>query len=354
MDSLPAEDLLRLLVSRALNAPSPFNIQPWIVRFPGPARIELFADPGRILPELDPDFRQVIIAHGAFIENLDIAAGDLGFSTDITPFPAGWPGPRLDLFAPVARIDLARRPGPGGDPLAAVLPLRRTNRRPYKPSEISTGTLTRLAESYDQSTIPLAMITDTGSRSVLAGFVEQATAIALSDEGRFRELRSHLDIPARRPRWDGYGLSHSGLGLLSQAGFRLKSAFLSGEQRENLLKETLIGLSRLQASSAAGFGWITTIGNFRVEQLNAGRAFERVALTAASIGLSLQPMTQLLADYPGMEDLRTELHEFLGIPGSRTIQMFFRMGYARPVPHAPRCPVDVIVRQAYPLQEQAL
>jgi len=62
----------------------------------------------------------------------------------------------------------------------------------------------------------------------------------------------------------------------------------------------------------------------------------------------------LLADYPGMEDLRTELHEFLGIPGSRTIQMFFRMGYARPVPHAPRCPVDVIVRQAYPLQEQAL
>ena len=344
MTSLSGEELLRALASRAGTAPSPLNTQPWLVRFHGPARIELFTDPARILPALDPDFRQVIIAQGAFIENLDIAAGALGFSTDITFFPAGWPGTSLDLSAPVARIDLARSPGKESDPLAAALPLRRTNRRPYEPAPISTGMLTRLAESYDQFAIPLGMITDTGSLPVLAGFIEQATALALDDKRRFREIRSFLDIPGTSYRQDGYGLSHLGLGSLSQAGFRLKYAFLSGERKEILLKETLIRLSRLQASSATGFGWITTTGNLRVEQLNAGRAFERVALTAQSIGLSLQPMTQVLADYPGVEDLNSALHEFLGIPASRTIQVFFRMGYARPAPQAPRRPVDAFTR----------
>jgi nitroreductase len=340
----PGEDLIQLLLSRALNAPSPLNSQPWMVRIPSPARIEVFTDPGRVLPALDPDFRQVLIAQGAFIENLAVAAGDEGFSTDITPFPAGWPGARLDLSAPVAQIDLVGDPGGKGDPLAAALPLRRTSRRPFETSGISHETLTCLSESYDQSAIPMGLLTDAASRPVIAGLIEQAMVIELSREERFQELRSFLTISGNKSRQDGYGLPHLGLSSLGQAGLRIRFAFRSGNRRDAVLKETLVRQASRQASSAAGFGWITTTGNLRIEQLNAGRAFERVALTAASLGLSLQPMTQFLADYPGMEGLRNAVHEFLGIPGTRTIQMFFRMGYAPPVPQAPRRPVGVITR----------
>ncbi|NYT21891.1 MAG: hypothetical protein GKC07_08865 [Methanomicrobiales archaeon] len=332
------------MVARALAAPSPLNIQPWMVRFPVPDRIELCIDPGRILPALDPDFRRIFIAHGAFLENLDIAARDQGYRTDITLFPSGWPGARLDLSEPVARIDLIRDTAVEKDPLAAVLFLRRTSRIPFSGRSIGQETLAGLSDSYDQSAIPMGLLTDPGSRSAIAALLYQATAIELSGEDRFRELLLFLDTTCRSDRRAGCNLTDLGLSSLSLVWLRLRMALVSGDRREALLKETLISCARRQASTAAGFGWITTPGNLRVEQIRAGRAFERVALTAASLGLSFQPMTQILSDYPGMEDLRNNLYDFLGIPRNRTIQMFFRIGYAAPVPATPRRPVGTVIR----------
>lgn len=332
------------MVAGALAAPSPLNVQPWTVRFPAPARIELCIDAGRILPALDPDFRRILIAHGAFLENLDIAARDLGYRTDITLFPSGWPGGRLDLSEPVAMVDLARDSTVAKDPLAAVLFLRRTSRIPFSKDGISPETLARLSDSYDQSAIPMGLLTDTGSREAIAALLHQATVIELSGEERFRELLSFLDAAGRSDRRAGCSLMNLGLSPLSLVWLRLRMALASGDRRDALLKETLITGARRQASTAAGFGWITTPGNLRVEQIRAGRAFERVALTAASLGLSFQPMTQILSDTPGMEDLRYTLYDVLGIPETRTIQMLFRMGYAPEVPGTPRYGVETVVR----------
>jgi hypothetical protein len=340
----PGTDVRRLLVARASTAPSPLNVQPWMVRFPAPGRIDLFIDPDRILPALDPYFRQILIAHGAFLENMDIAAHGQGFRTDITVFPAGWPGVRLDLTDPVARIDLVEDTTVENDPLGAALSLRCTSRRPYRDTGISTGTLTQLSDAYDQCFIPMGLLSDPGSRSVIAGFLERATVIELAGKERFRELLSFLAVTHQEHRRDGYGLSHMGLSPLSRFGVRLRMALLTEEGRSAFLKETLIRLARQQAATAAAYGWITTTGNLPVEQLSAGRAFERVALTAASLGLSLQPMNQILSDCPGMEDLRHEFSGFLGIRETRTIQMFFRLGYAAHVPHTPRQPVGAVIR----------
>ncbi|NYT16452.1 MAG: hypothetical protein GKC06_00360 [Methanomicrobiales archaeon] len=327
-----------------MTAPSPLNVQPWMVRFPAPGRIDLFIDPDRILPALDPYFRQILIAHGAFLENLDIAARDQGFRTDIAVFPSGWPGVRLDLTDPIARIDLVEDNTVENDPLGAALSLRCTSRRPYRDSGISPGALTQLSDAYDQCFIPMGVLSDPGSRSTIASFLEQATVIEFAGEERFRELLSFMPVTRNEHRRDGYGLSHLGLSPPSRFFARLRMALLPEERRDAFLKETLIKLARQQAATAAAYGWITTTGNLRVEQLNAGRAFERVALTAASLGLSLQPMNQILSDCPGIEDIRQEFSGFLGIKETRTIQMFFRIGYAAQVPRTSRRPVEDIIR----------
>src|SRR5512136_1237982 len=96
------DERLRILLS-ALKSPSPLNIQPWYITFPAPKRIDLFIDPERILPRLDPSYHQILLSFGAFIENLDIAAREYGFRADVTFFPAGWPGKLLELDKPVAR-----------------------------------------------------------------------------------------------------------------------------------------------------------------------------------------------------------------------------------------------------------
>jgi hypothetical protein len=324
------------------NACSPGFDRPKPPQYPG--RIDLYIDPDRILPALDPYFRQILIAHGAFLENLDIAARSCGIRTDITAFPAGWPGARLDLADPVARIDITEDRTVENDPLAAALSLRCTNRKPYRDTGISPDTLTHLSDAYDQCYIPMGLLSDRGSRSAIAGFLERATIVGLSGEERFRELRSFLAAAHPEPRGDGYGLPHLGLSSISRFGARLRMALLSEERIDAFLKETLIRLARQQAATATAYGWITTTGNLRIEQLNAGRAFERVALTAALLGLSLQPMNQILSDCPGMEDLRHGLYDFLGIPDTRTIQMFFRIGYADHVPHTSRRPAEAIIR----------
>ena len=332
------------MVAGALAAPSPLNTQPWMIRFPAPSRIELCIDGRRILPALDPDFRRILIAHGAFLENLDIAARDLGYRTDITLFPSGWPAGRLDLSQPVAMVDLDKDPNVEKDPLAAVLFLRRTSRIPFSKGGISPETLARLSDSYDQSAIPMGLLTDPGSLKALAALLHQATVIELSGEERFRELLSFLDTTGRSDRAAGCSLVNLGLSPFSLVWLRLRMALAGGDRRNALLRETLITGARRQASTAAGFGWITTPGNLRVEQIRAGRATERVALTAASLGLSFQPMTQILQETPGMEDLRNNLYDVLGIPETRTIQMLFRIGYAPPVPPTPRYRAGSVIR----------
>jgi hypothetical protein len=98
-----------------------------------------------------------------------------------------------------------------------------------------------------------------------------------------------------------------------------------------------------QATSAAAFGWIVTPENHKITQLRAGRAFERVHLTATFLGLSLQPMNHILHTYNDMKKTRHDFQEILDIPDTNTLQMFFRIGYARSAPYAPRRNIENII-----------
>ena len=63
---------LRRLVAAATAAPSLHNSQPW--RFVlHPDRVELHADPGRLLPVADPMGRELHISCGAALFNLKVA-----------------------------------------------------------------------------------------------------------------------------------------------------------------------------------------------------------------------------------------------------------------------------------------
>jgi hypothetical protein len=141
-------------------------------------------------------------------------------------------------------------------------------------------------------------------------------------------------------------LNLSQLGTAGLSGwFTRLILYLSGEMgRPSFLHHFLLSQTRKQATSAAAFGWIVTPENHRITQLRAGRAFERVHLTAALLGLSLQPMNHVLHTYADMENTRCDFKAILGIPETSTLQMFFRMGYARPAPFAPRRPLESIVR----------
>jgi hypothetical protein len=81
-------------------------------------------------------------------------------------------------------------------------------------------------------------------------------------------------------------------------------------------------------ASAPAFGWLASRGNDRATQVAAGRAWVRLQLAASALGVSLQPHSQTLQEYPEMEALRAAMRAETGVEGDETLQMFFRLGYA--------------------------
>jgi nitroreductase len=308
------------------------------------SRVEVFIEPSRCLPNLDPRFRQAVISIGAFLENFDLAAKYAGFISDLTCFPAGWPEPKLDIRAPVGRIDLVPDKDVMTDPLFQQITTRRSHRRSYKREEVDPEFFGKIAGSFDSDPVPIAFgyTSDPGLKNEIAGYLVKAMEVELSHHARYSEIMSWIRSSSKKHESDTPGLTFSQLGLSALAVLyaRLMMKILYGSGREEFIKRTLIALARKQADSAAAFGWIATREDHRITQIRAGRVFERIHLAASSIGLSLHPMTQVIRDYEDMKRLKKEFQGVLGIPETHSVQMFFRLGYSGSESAVPRLPVE--------------
>jgi hypothetical protein len=344
----PEEDDIRnIVVSYGILAPSPHNIQPWIVEYSGPLRMRLFIDPARLLPGADPAFRQIHIAQGTFLENISIASGAFGYRADIDYFPDGWQGYESRPENPVASIELVKDPSVEPDPLFPQIIRRETNKREYSSDPVTREQLDGLSEAYDQSTIPLVIVADTGFKEDVTEILVEAMNIEFSDPSRLKEMLASFrfsdeEIEATR---DGFGLAQSGTDGIAK--YVIEHLFLSREKArapDSEFVRTAAGLTRKQSGSAAAFGWISTKGNLRPDQVRAGRVYERTCLKAAELGISIHPFSQVLETYPGMEALHGRFRDCLGISESHFVQMFFRMGFASHVTHSPRRDIHDIIR----------
>jgi hypothetical protein len=94
-------------------------------------------------------------------------------------------------------------------------------------------------------------------------------------------------------------------------------------------------------ASTPAFLWMLSDDNRRLTQVAAGRAYVRVQLAATAQGVVMQPLQQALQEYPEQAGPYRQIHQLLGAttPG-QTVQMWARVGYAAPVPPAPRRGVE--------------
>jgi hypothetical protein len=85
------------------------------------------------------------------------------------------------------------------------------------------------------------------------------------------------------------------------------------------------------------FFWIITEGNDRKTQVNAGRAYVRAQLAATKHGVSMQPVSQALQEYPEQAKPYAEIRRLLDAPAPRyTVQMWARLGYGPVIGPSPR------------------
>jgi hypothetical protein len=329
-------DPRRRAIAWGILAPNPHNMQPWLLDLRTPGEALVYLDPERLLPQTDPFNRQIIVGTGAFLELMRMAAARDGVEVVCTPFPEGEPEPRMDR-RPVAH--LAFRPAPSvTDPLYPAVLKRRTNRSVFEARPVAAevakhiadaGTSDGVAGDATVDPVRLARLRDLANESA----VIEAHTPAAHKESNDRTFFGDADVAAHP-----YGVSVRGplYGALNAIGLLNHETI---EKPGSFAYNQLLDFLRKDAESAQGFVWLTTPGNSRAEQLEAGRAYLRANLQATALGVAMQPFSQGLQEYPTMAGMLTTLHRELAPAGGR-VQMFVRIGYGPDAPPSPKRGVD--------------
>ena len=341
-------DIRWIVLSYAILAANPHNIQPWIVDLTGPTSFELYVDQQRLLPETDPPARQIHIGQGTFLENLELAARQHGYRADIEYFPKGEYDNAVVEEKPVASIELSTDGSIEKDALFESILQRQSNKRTYTESSLTVDQLDGLRNTQIDPRLRLTIADDNALKTELSGIMTDAMRIEASNKMRDAETVAMFRFnDEERGRYrDGFGVAQSG--MTGFKGWIAETFFLSREDVEEdsaSFGEQAVDMTSNQAHSAAAFGWISTANNTRLDQVVTGRAYERLNLTATALGIAMHPMSQVLQEYSDMADLQRRFLAYLEVPKGHTIQMLFRLGMAAPVEHSPRRSVKDLHRR---------
>lgn len=327
------KDVRRWSLAHAILAPNPHNRQPWLIDLVGDDQLVFTADTSRLLPATDPPNRQITIGCGAFLELMDLAARETGYRTEIDLWPQGEPQPNLD-GRPVAHVRFVRDPTVARDPLFAHITRRRTARVAYDlktpPAAPDLAKVTSAAAPLMSGAVAaspaLAGLVEIGRQ----GFVtEMHTPAAVVETARLtrigrKAIAEHRDgVSLEGPFFEAMGA----LGMVSEATLADPDSFANRSGVDIWVK--LI-------ESTPAFVWLKGADNSRATQIAAGRAYARMCLTATALGLSMQPWSMTLQEYPEMADLYRRTQAALGATPEAPLQMLVRIGHGAVVPPAPR------------------
>jgi hypothetical protein len=342
-------DLRRWMLAYAILAPHSHNLQSWLVDLSVPGQIVLRCDPTRLLPETDPYSRQIMMSQGTFLELLDMAARERGHRAEITLFPEGAFGPQQVDGRPVALIRLHPDPTVAKDPLFAQILKRHTNRNAYDPARPVPATAWRaMADAVQPYPLRFGFVgTDQPQAlqqqralALQAWRIELVTPRAMLES--FKVLRVGASEVAQHR--DGISLLDPKVVWLDRLGLFDRSQ-APGPQ-DYATTSQIEDFGKKMASTPA-FLWLVSQGNARSTQVEAGRAYVRVQLAATAHGVVMQPLQQALQEYAEQAQPHAEIHRLLDAPQpQQTVQMWARVGFAPPVPPAPRRGVDAHILRA--------
>jgi len=325
------DEFRRRALSYALLAPNPHNRQPWLVKLEGPEALTLFCDLDRRLPVTDPFDRQITIGCGAFLELLLIAAAQDGYLATVTPFPEGEDMKTLDK-RPVAHVSFSKG-GAAPDPLFGQVLARRSNKEVYEPRDVPADALERIAEAGRAFSASSETVANTNLAARLRDLTWRAHLKEVTTPAANQESVDLMRIGAAEVTANPDGIELEG--PIFEAGRLLgvMTRQTMADPKSTAFQQGL-ELYRAMAMSGRAFGWITNDNQSRIDQINAGRAYVRLNLTATSLGLGIHPWSQALQEYAEMNDLYREVHELLA--GGRRIQMLYRIGYGPQITPTPR------------------
>jgi hypothetical protein len=345
--------VLRAMIDAAVRAPSAENTQPWRFCLRGNSLL-VGLEPQGWLPS-DVAGLLAMTGVGAAIENAVIAARAQGYEPRVHCLvPERLQ--RTSAVQPVAAISLTE--GPAGDkrrdeqPLFSSIARRCTNRR-LESAPIEPGTLARLGgQASSLPGVRIDWMTTPQQLRAVGQLVGWGNRLRFEHRPYQREFYDHIRFTRREVESLCDGLDVATLQIPWHARATLRAL---GNWTATRVANAL-GFSRLVAHQAAlevrssgAVGILSIESPTSQAMLAGGRAFERLWLTAAHVGIGLHPTASLPAflaharttggasglprrQQALVDEMTDRAAALLPDVKGRCVQMAFRVGYAKPCP----------------------
>lgn len=308
----PDAGTIRTALTLASRAPSVHNTQPWRWRVDATS-LQLYADPGRQLPNTDPDGRDLMLSCGTALHHCVAAFAAVGWRSRVSRLP------NADDPTHLATIELSPQVADYVDiALAAAIPRRRTDRRHYSSWPVPMGDIALMAARAARTGVTLCQVED----------IDRLHDIVAES------VRDHLtqDYLAELTAWSGRYFSVAGVPAhnapISDPDAKIPSRLFAG---------AVLPMAP-DSSSADDNAVVLALGtrhDDRLAQLRAGEATSVALLTATSTGLASCPVTEPLEMAATREAVRSDIFGDNNYP-----QMLLRVGWAPinadPLPATPR------------------
>lgn len=313
-------------------APSGHNTQPWFVQYVEPYRWIIGNDKSKWLPAVDPTQRETILSIGAFLQNLEYAAGSFGYDCNWNLLAATNQDERI--------MEVRLTKGPSKKPFdIEKIKSRRTIRSGYLGDALKKEDLEFVcgAEKEFFNYLPFS-----GRESqFLNEQTIEANRLQNYRDPAQQELAEWTRFSSRDAEKYRDGLTMASMEIEGFAGwivrnFYDKESVLTKDYREK-------GLDKVKDQVSRSAGWIlmTSRDNSVETLLETGRRWQRFLLNVREKNIAIHPMTQILEE----ASTKDALNQSTGI--RENIQFILRTGYVKnyPSPVSLRRPVEWFVRK---------
>ena len=318
----------RALIAAAILAPSDWNTQPWSFEVDG-ASIRLVADPRRTLPVTDPERRGMMIALGAALENLLVAARAYGLHPAVAYLPHG------GANGVVAEVTWSEGESQRDRGMSAAIPERRTNRREYDGRAILPQTRAQLSAQIPEGLF-LHWIDERDPMRDVADLAFEATREQMlnprAQGEQFAWMRFDDDAKKR-----GDGVPVDALELGGPSGWFASHTYNPKSRFLHFGAEGAAKQARGQVRSAGALALLCGPRREEAQWLMGGQAFERFALKATQLGLAHQALSAPVES----EKYRASLLRAFSASGEDPL-VLMRLGKAKSPKATPRRTVATV------------
>lgn len=318
-------DIYKMLYYASL-AGSSHNSQPWKVEVTRDSLIRLYADTTRALTVVDPDSRELYISLGAFIENLNLAAGSLGYNSSVKLNNDN------ENSTLVAEIKLNKTSSTHYN--LELIEKRRTLRSPFDTTSISEKDINQLLAADSQQIHFYPARSKEGSliaQKTVEAYTQQAYNLAAQNELANWIRFSNKDVSEKKD-----GLTTAGMQIEGLSGFFVRHFLKPADSKKASFIEGGIDKTKKQALNCGGWVVITCSGNTVADRIKLGRLYEHIHLTCTQLQIGFQPMNQIIEEH----NFKNEVTKNLGI--QEELLFIARVGYVAktPAPVSPRRPAE--------------